>query len=273
MVMVDHGSTKGVISISCNKTIDATLTAQNYINYMYQCFGLPDSFLSDCSPQFSSQAFREMVWLLEIKMLRSTVYHPQTDGETERVNQELEIYFWIFCSNNPRIWKPLNSLIEFSHNQKVHFTTKQTPFYLMMGYKPKDILLAFDRTNAPTAEQWVKAFNKARNKAAAAHELVRQKMAERSTQGFTPFKKGEEVWLDSQNLKIGYLSQKLAPKWEGPFMITEVLEPVIYCLKLPNQWQIHGVFYTSLLSLCHETETHSPNFMKPPPDLIEGKEE
>jgi len=51
------------------------------------------------------------------------------------------------------MWKLLNFLMEFSHNQKVHFTMKQTLFYLMMGYKPKDILLAFDRTNAPTAEQ------------------------------------------------------------------------------------------------------------------------
>ena len=47
MVVVDHGSTKGVISIPCNKTIDATLTAQNYIDHIYWHFGLPDSFLSD----------------------------------------------------------------------------------------------------------------------------------------------------------------------------------------------------------------------------------
>jgi len=93
MVIVDHGSTKRVISIPCNKMIDATLMAQNYIDHMYRCFGLSNSFLSDHGPQFSSQVFREMAQLLEIKMLRSTAYHPQTDGEAERVNQELEIYF------------------------------------------------------------------------------------------------------------------------------------------------------------------------------------
>jgi len=236
MVVVDHGSTKGVISIPCNKTIDATLTAQNYIDHVYRRFRLPDSFLSDRGPQFSFQVFREIARLLGIKTLRSTAYHPQTNGETERVNQELEIYFRIFCSNNPRTWKQLNSLMEFSHNQKVHSTMKQTPFYLMMGYEPKDIPLAFDRTNAPTAEQRVKALNEARNEAAATHELARQKIVERSTRGFTPFKKGEQVWLDGRNLKIGYLSWKLAPKREGPFMITEVLGPVTYRLKLPNQW-------------------------------------
>jgi len=153
MVMVDHGSTKGVISIPCNKTIDATLTAQNYIDHVYQRFGLHDSFLSDRGPQFSSQVFREMARLLGIRTLRSMAYHPQTDRETEWVNQELEIYFRIFCSNNPKTWKQLNPLMEFSHNQKVRSTMKQTPFYLMMGYEPKDIPLAFDRTNAPTAEQ------------------------------------------------------------------------------------------------------------------------
>ena len=60
VVVVDHGSTKRVISIPCNKTIDATLTAQNYIDHVYQHFGLPDSFLFDHGPQFSSQVFREM---------------------------------------------------------------------------------------------------------------------------------------------------------------------------------------------------------------------
>ena len=89
------------------------------------------------------------------------------------------------------MWKLLNSLMEFSHNQKVHSTTKQTPFYLMMGYEPKDIPLAFNKTNTPTAEQQVKALHEARNEAAAEHELARQKMAERSTQCFTPFKKEE----------------------------------------------------------------------------------
>jgi len=148
---------------------------------------------------------------------------------------------------------------------------KQTPFYLMMGYELKDIPLAFDRTNALTAEQQLKALNEAQNEAAATHELARQKMAERSTQGFTPFKKGEQVWLDGRNLKIGYLSRKLAPKREGPITITEVLGPVTYRLKLPNQWRIHDIFHASLLSPYHETETHGPNFVKPPPDLIEGE--
>ena len=120
----------------------------------------------------------EMMQLLGVKTLRSMAYHPQTDGETEHVNQEVEIYFWIFCTNNPKMWKSLNPLMEFSHNQKVHSVTKQSPFYLMMGYKPKDIPLVFKNTNTPTTEQRLKTLKEAGNEASIAHELARQRIAE-----------------------------------------------------------------------------------------------
>jgi hypothetical protein len=273
MVVVDHGSTKGVISIPCSKTIDATRTAELYIEHVYKRFGLCDSMLSDRGPQFASKVYQETGRLLGIKLPLSTAYHPQTDGETERVNQELEIYFRIFCQNNPSDWKKLLPLAEFAHNQRVHSVTKQSPFFLMMGYEPRDIPLAFDRSDLPAVEERMRLLLRAREEATAAHELARQKMAERSHRGFTPFKKGDLVWLDSKNLKIGYESRKLAPKREGPFPITEVLGPVTYKLELPKQWRIHPVFHAILLTPYHETEAHGKNFTRPPPDLIEGEEE
>ena len=60
MVVVNHSSTKGVICIPCHKTIDAQTTAQNYIDHVFQHFGLPNSFLSDRGPQFSSRVFKEI---------------------------------------------------------------------------------------------------------------------------------------------------------------------------------------------------------------------
>jgi hypothetical protein len=95
--------------------------------------------------------------------------------------------------NNPENWKQFNPLMEFSHYQKVYSTTKQTLFHLMMGYEPRDIPLAFDRTNVPTAEFRLKTLKEARNEASAAHKLARQKMAERSTRGFMPFQKMDKV--------------------------------------------------------------------------------
>ena len=74
-----------------------------------------------------------------------------------------------------------------------------------------------------------------RQEALAAHELARSRMTDRRKSKFTPFKKGDKVWLDSRNLKIVY-HKKMKPKREGPFEITEVLGPVTYRLRLPNSW-------------------------------------
>ena len=64
----------------------------------HQRFGLPDKIISDRGPQFASKAFTELLKLLGIKSALSTAYHPQTDGTTERVNQEIKAYLSIYCA-------------------------------------------------------------------------------------------------------------------------------------------------------------------------------
>jgi hypothetical protein len=98
-------------------------------------------------------------------------------------------------------------------------------------------------------------------------------MMERITRGFTPFKVGEKVWLESKHLKLRHESKKLAPKREGPFKITEVLNTLNYRLLLPKNWRIHPVFHASLLSPYKENNVHGENFPEPPPELVEGEPE
>jgi hypothetical protein len=121
LVVVDHGLTKGVIFIPCNKTIDALGTADLLLHHVYKRFGLPDTIISDRGPQFAAKVFRELGTLLGIKLAMSTAYHPQTDGETERVNQELEVYLRIFCSNNPETWKSFLSLVLWNRPKHLLF--------------------------------------------------------------------------------------------------------------------------------------------------------
>ena len=212
MVVVDHGSTKGVILEPCNKTIDATGTATILLNSVYRRYGLPDKSISDRGPQFASQAFRELGRLLGIKLNMSTAHHPQTDGATERANKEIEAYLSIFCSNNPDTWRSLLPTLEFAYNSKPHATQKESPFYLQMGYDLKAIPIAYPKTNLPRTQERLLILQEARKEAEAAHELARQKMMERITRGFKPFKLHEKVWLESKHLKLRYASKKLAPK-------------------------------------------------------------
>jgi chromodomain-containing protein len=110
-----------------------------------------------------------------------------------------------------------------------------------------------------------------RQEALAAHELARSCMAERRKSTFTPFKKGDKVWLNSRHLKTTY-HKKMKPKREGPFIITEVLGLVTYRLKLPATWRIHDVFHATLLRPYKENEVYGNNFPEPTPELLEGEE-
>uniref|UniRef100_A0A0W0FSP0 Reverse transcriptase-rnase h-integrase n=1 Tax=Moniliophthora roreri TaxID=221103 RepID=A0A0W0FSP0_MONRR len=251
LVMVDHSSTKGVIFTPCTKTTDATKVAEIPIQHLYKRFGLPDRIISDRDPRFAAEVFQEMGKQLSIKHSMSTAFHPQTDGETERVNREVEVYLRMFCAKEQTRWKEYLPLAEFAHNNQTHSVLKKSPFFIMMGYHPRPLPTVFERTTIPSVEERLQ-------------ELKRK---------LDVFEEGQKVWLEAKNLVTGYPSKKLAPKREGPFTILKVLGPVTYKLDLPHQWRIHPVFHAALLSPYKQTEAHGPSFAEPPPDLIDGFEE
>ena len=96
-------------------------------------------------------------------------------------------------------------------------------------------------------------------------------MAEQGKSTFIPFKQGDKVWLDTQNIKMNY-HKKIGLKREGPFKILKVLGLVTYQLKLPLTWKIHPVFHVTLLRQYKEMDIYGANFPWPPPNIIEGEE-
>ena len=106
----------------------------------------------------------------------STAYHPQMDGQTERINQELEIYLRIFAANNPIDWDLLLPDTEFAHNSREHSAIKMLPFYAMMGYEPHAIPHVTDTIPEQTVEEWLKNMECAREEAAFAMEAAHHVM-------------------------------------------------------------------------------------------------
>jgi hypothetical protein len=93
--------------------------------------------LSDRGSQFVAGFTHELYKLLGIiKLATLTAYHPQTDGQTEGINQELEGYLCIFTSQRQDDWDELLPLGKFSHNNHVHSSTQQTPFMVDTGRHP-----------------------------------------------------------------------------------------------------------------------------------------
>ena len=260
---------KGVILIPCSKTIDAVGVARLFLHNVFKRFGLHNSLISDRGPQFASAFARELACLLQYDVKLSTTYHPQTNGQTERTNQEVETYLRIFCANNPWKWTVFLPTAEFHHNSVPHSSTKVSPFSLLHGYEPRSYP-PLGKTFLPALENHLITLKEAQKEALVAHETACWIMRK---QNFSPWKVGDKVWLEAMNLHLNYPSRKLAPKRQGPFEIAQVLSPLTYQLCLPSTWKIHDIFHASLLSSYKETEMHGPNFSKPPPNLIGMEEE
>ena len=114
--MVDHGLSKGVILCPTKKTITANGIAAIIFRKLYSHFGLFNKIISDHRPQFAANFAKELSCILGYEISLSTAYHPQTDGETERLNQEVETYLQIFCGSNPETWVDHIPMAEFVHN-------------------------------------------------------------------------------------------------------------------------------------------------------------
>ena len=141
----------------------------------------------------------------------------------------------------------------------------------MFGESPIAIPLSFKNTKFTAVEDRMVTLIKNREEALAPHELACSHMAERRKSTFTPFKKGDKVWLDSRNLKTIY-HKKMAPKREGPFIIAEVLGPITYRLQLLGSWKIHNIFHATLLRPYQENEIYGKNYPEPPAELEDGEE-
>ena len=112
----------------------------------------------------------------------------------------------------------------------------------------------------------MKQLRKNREEALAVHKLAQTRMIEQRKSKFTPFQKGDKVWLDSRNLQTLY-HKKMAPKQEGPFKIINILGPLTYRLELPETWRIHNVFHASLLRRYRENDIYGTNYNRPPAKL------
>jgi len=141
MTVVDSVS-KRAHFILTHTTMIAEGAARLFLHQVWKLHGLPKCIILDHGPQFVARFTKELYHLLGIKLASSTVWHPQTDRQTECINQELDQYLWLFVNEQQNDWYDLLPLAEFQHNNHVHSTTQQPPFLLdtrrlsHMGFEP-----------------------------------------------------------------------------------------------------------------------------------------
>ncbi|GAA0138670.1 hypothetical protein LIER_35581 [Lithospermum erythrorhizon] len=200
------------------------------MDYVYKLHGMPGHIVLDRDKVFLSAFWQELFTKLGIKLHFSTSYHPQSDGQTERVNQ---------CSENY-----LRCMIAL----------KQTPFEALYGYKPpvlamSNYLREVDSGAEVLLQDRAKMIQLIKENLLQAQNRIKimadKKRIERT------FQEGEHVYLKLQPYRQNFVSLrkhlKLAPKYYGPFKILNKIGEVAYKLDLPPSSKIHPVFHVSLL--------------------------
>uniref|UniRef100_H3GCV8 Integrase catalytic domain-containing protein n=1 Tax=Phytophthora ramorum TaxID=164328 RepID=H3GCV8_PHYRM len=105
-------------------------TARLFLDGVFRYHGLPETIVSDRDPRFTSAFWKTLFQLLGTRLLMSTADHPQTDGQTERVNRVLEDTLRSVCAESPGTWSASLPMVEFALNNAVHASTGFSPFYL-----------------------------------------------------------------------------------------------------------------------------------------------
>ena len=127
LVVVDR-LTKMAYFIPTTEKTSAEGLARLFRDNVWKLHRLPKSIISDRGPQFVAGIMRELNRLLEIESKLSTAFHPQMDGQTERVNQKLEQYLRMFIDHRQEQWPEWLGIAEFAYNNKAHSSTQTTPF-------------------------------------------------------------------------------------------------------------------------------------------------
>jgi hypothetical protein len=237
------------------------------MEHVFRLHGQPQSIVSDRDPRFTSRFWMEVMKLLGTRVKLSSAFHPQTDGQTERVNRTLEQMLRMFVGPRQDNWDELLPVLEFACNNAVHDSTGYTPFVLNSGRHPATPL---ERGTARVQVPAVKDFTAAQRAAlvdAKAHLLAaqqRQKSYADTARRELTLAVGAEVLLSTKHLRLKVpTARKLLPRFIGPFRVSRRVGEVAYKLDLPSHMRIHDVFHVSLL---RPYEADKP--LKPPAPIV-----
>lgn len=118
------------------KLLSAFQTAQVLVKHVFRLHGIPTEVLSDRGPHFISQVWKQFCRALNAKFSLTSGHHPQSNGQAECMNQELESILRCLTSTNPSDWSKFLPWVEYTHNSHVSTATGLSLFEVTLGYQP-----------------------------------------------------------------------------------------------------------------------------------------
>ncbi|KAK1432009.1 hypothetical protein QVD17_08873 [Tagetes erecta] len=260
-VVVDR-LTKSAHFIPIREAYSSERMAEEYINEVVSRHGVPVSIVSDRDTRFTSRFWRKFQCEMGTKLLISTAYHPQTDGQSERTIQTLEDMLRACIIDFGGSWDKYLPLAEFSYNNSYHSSIKMPPFEMLYGRKCRTPVCwgevgQRELENKEVVEVTNEKIDQIRAHLKAAQD--RQKSYADKRRRPIEFQEGDYVMLKVSPWKgvIRFRKRgKLSPRFIGPFKIIDRVGKVAYRLELPEELNgIHNTFHVSYLRKCLADET------------------
>ncbi|WVZ76683.1 hypothetical protein U9M48_024636 [Paspalum notatum var. saurae] len=255
-VIIDR-FTKSAHFIPVKTTYRAKQYAELYISRIVSLHGVPLTITSDKGSLFLSRFWEQLQTALGTNLIHSSAYHPQTSGQVERVNQILEDMLRACALTYSTKWDECLPLAEFAYKNSYQKSLDMAPFEALYGRRCRTPLnwsepgerVTFGPDLVTQAEEQVKFIHDNLKRAQS-----RQKSYSDKRRRPLVFEKDDHVYLRVSPMKGVHrfgVKGKLAPRYVGPFKITEQCGPVAYRLELPPHLAaVHDVFHVSQLKKC-----------------------
>jgi hypothetical protein len=238
--------------------------AVTYLNNVFKLHSMPQVMISDRDPIFASHFWKEIFSLTGNDLRMSCAYHPQTNGQSERVNQCLEIYLRCFTHACPSKWSLFLALAEYSYNTSYHSAIKMSPFVAFYGHEPCHWGLdAASTYSAPSLQDWLtqqKSMQQFLQHNLHHARQYKKTLADKKRSDRT-FDVGDEVFIKLQPYvqlsTVQRSNHKLSFRYFGPYSIIKKINPVAYEVKQPEASKIHPVFHVSQLRYVLKSGMHA----------------
>ncbi len=272
LLTVTDRRTKMVHLLPTTKDVDAVTTAKLFFDRVVALHGVPESLVSDRDSKFTGLFWRTLWKRFGVRLMMSTAYHPQTDGQSERTNHTVTDMLRAANSHDQRDWDEHLAEVEFAINNSYQDSIKTTPFELNYGFRPTvphSLLLPHSPTDVDAVDSFIDSI---RLRMQETHDNLveaqdRQRGRHDAGRRDVQFKPGDKVLIVGSHVQSDYEkerpSRKLGARNTGPFEVVKAVGKNAYELKLPVGARNHPVFNVSRLRRYNENQL--PNRLAPPP--------